>query len=392
MWHWDQGRLEYFQFDALRQIASYVVKNDFKHVDRNALTAETGLMFAPINYTPWRNYSRVLKLTLLVSEENGVAKPTPVALLLSKTGAVTCDEYLHFLLCAFTEPSPALVNWQPNVIFRYPLLFAIKYLLAKTVITDTPVASLDEILGAYVDCKFIGGEGQERFISAINSTKNYEKIGRAVPNELRRQAKESLKVISQISYLHVHSDKIIVSLNPADAHTIFEDLVPISGPRSTDRNMEIRRLASLFKGGSTLEFDYPNTIIETVVESGFREGNKIRKTHITIERNRGLRDRFFEVNPTPICDICLLNTKKTYPWVERVLDIHHLLPLCSGTRVEGQNTTLNDLVPICPNCHRSVHRYYDLWLDRNNRKDFVSGFEAKSVYQEIKSQFTGLII
>ena len=392
MWHWDQGRLEYFQFDALRQIASYLVKNDFKHADRNILSAETGLVFAPVNYTPWRNYSRVLKLMLLVSEENDVAKATPVAFLLSNAGAVTCDEYLHFLLCAFTEPSPALADWRPNSNFRYPLLFAIKYLLAKTAITDTPVASLDEILGAYVDSKFIGGEGQERFISIINSSKNYDAIGRAVPNELRRQAKESLKVISQISYLHVHSDKIILSLNPIDAQAIFDDLVPISGPRSTDRNAEIRRLASLFKGGSTLEFDYPNTIVETVVESGFREGNKIRRTHITIERNSGLRRQFFSANSTPICDICLLNTRKTYPWVERVLDIHHLLPLCSGTRVEGQNTTLNDLVPICPNCHRAVHRYYDIWLDTNNRKDFVSGPEAKSVYQEIKGQFAGLII
>ena len=392
MWHWDQGRLEYFQFDALRQIASYVVYNDFKHADRNILSAETGLIFAPLNYTPWRNYSRVLKLMLLVSEENDVAKPTPVAFLLSNAGAVTCDEYLHFLLCAFTEPSPALADWRPNAVFRYPLLFAIKYLLAKTAITDAPVASLDEILGAYVDSNFIGGEGQERFISIINSTKNYDEIGRRIPNELRRQAKESLKVISQISYLNIHSDKIIVSLNPVDAHAIFDDLVPISGPRSTERNAEIRRLASLFKGGSTLDFDYPNTIIETVVESGFREGNKIRKTHITIERNSGLRRQYFIFNSTPICDICLLNTNKTYPWVERVLDIHHLLTLCSGTRVEGQNTTMNDLVPICPNCHRAVHRYYDIWLERNNRKDFVSGHEAKNVYQEIKGQFIGLII
>ncbi|MGZ3758087.1 MAG: HNH endonuclease [Mucilaginibacter sp.] len=392
MWHWDQGRLEYFQFDALRQIASYVVNNDFKSADRNILSATTGLPFAPVNYTPWRNYSRVLKLMLLVSEEAGIAKATPVAFLLSNAGAVTCDEYLHFLLCAFTEPSPALTDWQPNAFFRYPLLFAIKYLLAKTGITNTSEASLDEILGAYIESKFIGGEGQEQFIAVVNSAKNYEAIGRGVTNELRRQAKESLKVVSQISYLNVHSDKIIVSLNPTDAQAIFDDLAPITGRRSNDRNAEIRRLASLFKGGSTLEFDYPNTIIETVVESGFREGNKIKKTHITIERNSGLRRQYFEVNPTPICDICLLNTKKSYPWVERILDIHHLLPLCSGTRVQGQNTMLSDLVPVCPNCHRAVHRFYDTWLDRNNRKDFVSGLEAKNVYQEIKTQFTGLII
>jgi hypothetical protein len=374
------------------QIASYVVKYDFKNADRTNLFLETGLKFAPYNYTPWRNYSRVLKLMLLVSEESGRAVATPVANMLSKPGAITCDEYLHFLLCAFTEPSPALADWNPNVDFRYPLLFAIKYLLAKTVITDSPVASLDEILGAYVDSEFIGGEDQEEFISLIGSDNKYIAIGKNITSELRRQAKESLKVISQISYLHIHSDQIIVSLNPVDAHAIFDDLMPILGPRAMERNEEIRRLAELFKGGSSIEFDYPNTIIETVVESGFREGNKIKKTHVTIERNAGLRREYFAANSTSICDVCSLNTQKTYPWTERVLDIHHLLPLCSGTRVEGRSTTFNDLVPVCPSCHRAIHRFYDNWLDLNNRKDFISGLEAKSVYGELKSKFVGLII
>jgi hypothetical protein len=278
MWHWIRGRLEYFQFDALRQIASYVVKYDFKSADRTILLRETGLSFAPYNYTPWRNYSRVLKLMLLVSEDNGMAIPTPVAHLLSRPGTVTCDEYLHFLLSAFTEPSPALADWTPNARFRYPLLFAIKYLLAKTAISNNPIANLDEVLGAYRHSNFIGEEGQEDFISLIGYDEHYTEIGKKTPVELRRQARESLKVISQISYLHIHSDKIIVSLNPIDAHTIFDDLTPILGPRAKERNEEIRRLSSLFKGGSTMEFEYPNTIIETVVESGFREGNKIKRS------------------------------------------------------------------------------------------------------------------
>lgn len=394
MWHWDQGRLEYFQFDALRQISTFVVENDFRAANRAILLQNTGLKFAvPSSHTPWRNYSRVLKLMLLVSEEDDIAKATPVAVMLSKPGAVTCDEYLHFIICAFTEPSPALTDWTPNASFRYPLLFAIKYLLAKTVITDFPVASLNEIIGAYVKSHYIGDEGQEEFISIIGNDREYESIGTSVPTALLRQAKESLKVIAQISYLHVHSDRIIISLSPVDAQEIFDDLHPITGPRARERNAEIRRLASLFKGGSTsVAFEYPNTIIETVVESGFREGNKVKRTHVTIERNAGLRREYFSTHTTAICDVCRLDTKKTYPWTERVLDVHHLLPLSSGTRVEGRNTTFNDLVPVCPSCHRAIHRYYDNWLDRNNRKDFINGDEAKKIYQEIKTQFGGLIL
>ena len=394
MWHWDQGRLAYFQFDALRQIASFVKANDFKTANRVQLLTETGLTFqAPPTHSPWRNYSRILKLCLLVSEVNGLAQPTPVADVLSQPGLITCDEYLHFLVSAFTEPSPALEGWQPTAEFRYSLLFSLKYLLTKVAIGQNSITSLDEIIGAYRISGFDGTEDDEQFISIMRTDSSYKDSGRSVESNLRRQALESLKVISQISYLHIKSGEIIVTLNREDAHNIFKDLFEISGPRANDREAEIRRLAALFRDGSTnTTFDYPNTIVDEVVESGFREGSKVKKTHVTIERNNRLRKEFFLVRPTAICDVCTLDTAKTYPWTERIVDLHHLLPLSSGTRVEATGTTFDDLVPVCPNCHRAIHRFYDVWLDGNNKKDFKDTREARAVYQEMKNQFSGLII
>lgn len=136
-------------------------------------------------------------------------------------------------------------------------------------------------------------------------------------------------------------------------------------------------------------FDYSHTIITDVVESGFREGNKVKKTHVTIERNASLRRDFFASRPTATCDVCLLDTAKTYPWTERVMDIHHLLPLCSGTRVETTGTTFDDIVPVCPSCHRAVHRYYDGWLTENGRRDFKDRGEALGVYKAVKANFPG---
>ena len=174
MWHWDQGHLAYFQFDALRQIASFVVLHDFKKASKSTLFDETGLSFsAPQSHSPWRNYSRILKLCLLISEVDGHVQPTPVAYILSNPGSVTCDEYLHFLLCYFTEPSPALQDWRPDANFRYPLLFALKYLLAKTAIMKNPVTSFDEIIGAYQASNFDGTEDDSQFIYTINSNKSY---------------------------------------------------------------------------------------------------------------------------------------------------------------------------------------------------------------------------
>ena len=399
MWHWDQERLAYFQFDVLRQIASFVKANDFKRANRVQLLAETGLAFqAPPTHSPWRNYSRILKICLLVSEVNGVAQSTPVADVLSQAGMVTCDEYLHFLASAFTEPSPALEDWRPNAEFRYPLLFSLKYLLTKVAIGRGSITSLDEIIGAYRMSGFDGSEDDNQFISIMRSDSTYEDAGKSMLNDkrlkdLRRQASESLKVLSQISYLHIRRNEIFLTLDPEDALNFFKDLFEISGPRATDREAEIRRLASLFRDGSTnIAFDYPNTVVDEVIESGFREGSKVKKTHVTIERNTRLRKEFFRARPTATCDVCTLDTAKTYPWTERIIDLHHLLPLSSGTRVEANGTTFDDLVPVCPNCHRAIHRFYDVWRGGNNKKDFKDTKAARAVYQEMKNQFSGLII
>ena len=47
MWHWDQGRLDYFQFDNLKKISRFAVNGDLKNASREDLAIETGLPFLP---------------------------------------------------------------------------------------------------------------------------------------------------------------------------------------------------------------------------------------------------------------------------------------------------------------------------------------------------------
>jgi HNH endonuclease len=392
MWHWDQGHLAYFDFDALKRISDFVIKHDFKAATKASLVASTGLSFAaPASHSHWRQYSRALKLTFLVSEINDVAVATPVAAILAKPGAVICDEYLYFLVRATTDPSPALSGWSPEANFRYPLLFALKYLLTKVAIGLVEEASINELIGAYIKTGFVGDEDDTKFIEAVSDNEDYEEIGKAVADDPRRQGRESLKVMSQFSFLQVRSNKVIVSLAKEDAHSIFEDATAIIGPRAADGEAEIRRLANLFKGGSTSDiFEYPNTTVSDLAASGFNEGTKVKKTHLVIERNSRLRRDFFALNTSAKCDVCTVDTKKTYPWTERVLDVHHLLPLSSGTRVTGQSTTFDDLVPVCPSCHRAVHRYYDWWLKDKKQLDFLGREEARAVYDLVKTNFPGI--
>jgi predicted HNH restriction endonuclease len=77
--------------------------------------------------------------------------------------------------------------------------------------------------------------------------------------------------------------------------------------------------------------------------------------------------------------------KKRYPWVENLLEIHHLLPLASVVKMDVIGTEFSDVVPLCPNCHRSVHMYYKDWLKTHHLDDFEDKAQANSVYTEIKS-------
>lgn len=386
MWHWDQGRLQYFEFNTLRRTAAFVVARDFRQATQGELQAAIGMDFAPANYKPWRNYSRVLKLCLLVSADGEIARPTALAKVLGQPGAATCDEYFHFLVQASTEPSPALTGYSPAGPFRYPLLFALKYLLAKAAIGIGSSASFDEIIGAYDTSHFTGDESDEDFISLVNSNRTTA-VDHSDP--AFRQARESLLVISQISYLYTDNERIFVSLDPNDAQDIFRDLAAITGPFETNGDSEIQRRASLFSGGSVQDFTYPSTVVSELFVNGFSEGGKVKQTHMVIERNKKLRTAFFQANPTTVCDVCRIDTRRTYPWTQGVLDLHHLLPLSSGTRTGSTGTIFDDLVAICPNCHRAVHKYYDDWLKHESRADFQNAEEALAVYKKLKEDFPG---
>ena len=391
MWRWDRGRMQYFEFDNLRSLAKVAVQHDLRNTDGSTIRSATGLPFLPNrpDYRPWRNYGRVFMLAMLASQRTrrGAVEPTDVARVLAQDGVVTCDEYLHFLAEATMSPSPARTGWNYLGLIRYPLCFTLRYLLAKVSCGDNPVTPINEIIGAYIHSNFFGGEDQTAFIGLLANPPDYVDIARRNGDQIR-EARESIKFLCQISYLHCNRDTVMVSLAQEDALVIFNKLEPIGGTSDPDRHAEIARLALFFSGGTTHDFfDYQTTTISNELDSGFVEGSKVKRSHVVIERNSGLRHRFFRDQPTAVCDACRLDTKQRYPWTDRVLDLHHALPLSSGTRVDYQTGTLmEDLIAICPTCHRSVHRYYDKYLRKFNRRDFADKAEALGVYQHAKNK------
>lgn len=82
---------------------------------------------------------------------------TALGELLAKDGEVTTDEYLHFLAQATTQPSPALSGWNHTARLRYPLLFALRFILARAA-QHQPVTDIAGIVDGYVQSGFVGDE------------------------------------------------------------------------------------------------------------------------------------------------------------------------------------------------------------------------------------------
>ena len=372
--------MDYFQFDELRKIAKFGAANDLYQTPRGPLEKATGLPYSPDKpgyERPWRNYGRTFMLAMIaVPDGNSGATMTAVGKLLADDGKITADEYFHFLAQATTDPSPAFEGWDQTAQMRFPLLFALRFVLARAN-QGAFTTKISDIIAAYSLSGFRGDEDQTAFLSILNGVKGN--------SETARQAAESVKVLAQISYLAASKTEIHVSLSSEDAAQMFTDLTPVGGDRLSDRSSEILRIAALLPSAiPELRLEYASSIVSDVEEAGFTEGGRVKRTHLTIERNAKIRAAFFSANPGSRCDFCESDTRARYPWAPMILDMHHVLPLCSGARTSKDGTLLTDLVANCPTCHRAVHRYYDKWLKDKGQNDFTDANEARSVYAQAK--------
>jgi 5-methylcytosine-specific restriction protein A len=81
----------------------------------------------------------------------------------------------------------------------------------------------------------------------------------------------------------------------------------------------------------------------------------------TVEVNK------YERNPTArklcvehwgaVCSVCKFNFEKIYGEIGRgFIHVHHLTPIFSKVGVEYEIDPVNDLRPVCPNCHAMLHK------------------------------------
>jgi hypothetical protein len=392
MWRWDQGRLSYFSLDKIRKIASVIVEIDGVNLTededpmRKMLEHVVGLPFAPSNYRVWRNYARVFKVLVLASKIENRLIATETCKNLVKTGDdfLSYDDYIHYLGKVFYYPSPIFQNYDIFSQQKFPFCAILKLLVAKVFQSGEPYISLEDVFSILIANEVTGIEDIAHY-SMLNK-KAYTPVG-----DQSRQVREMLIFVSQLSYLSWIDGKLFIDpvfINSLTDKELTGIVSPIINIREKDQEAEVQKMfISIGKSDYSSIIKEPSSVDDII----FTEGKKIRVSHLRTERNRKVVSYYFEktINEA-LCNVCDIEVRDRYPWVNNLIEVHHILPLSSPLQVGRDGTSMSDLVGLCPNCHRATHAFYRVYFAENNINDFQSNEHAKDVYGMVKSSFVSL--
>lgn len=122
------------------------------------------------------------------------------------------------------------------------------------------------------------------------------------------------------------------------------------------------------------EYIFKEPEIDIKQEVG-KEGGRRVVTSLSAERNRSLREKALKYHGAK-CIVCGFDFKEAYgeEYGENFIEIHHVQPLSeNGIYNERLTDYKLDLVPVCANCHRMIHR---------KRKEVLSIEKLRSILSQ----------
>lgn len=109
------------------------------------------------------------------------------------------------------------------------------------------------------------------------------------------------------------------------------------------------------KGRQLANDDTDVMLDQTEAEIEAAEGRRRLRVHLGRERSRRLIKTFKDSLTSFACEACKTDLGEVYGDLgEGYIEAHHRLPVAQLE--EGATTKVSDLVALCPNCHRMIHR------------------------------------
>lgn len=114
------------------------------------------------------------------------------------------------------------------------------------------------------------------------------------------------------------------------------------------------------------------------IQGVYIDGHCARYYTTRYERNPKNRKRAIEIHGTT-CMVCGFNFEKFYGAIgKNYIEVHHIIPLASINE-EIEINPEQDLVVLCANCHRMIHRKKDHVLTVSELKQFMLKAENRNV-------------
>lgn len=96
-------------------------------------------------------------------------------------------------------------------------------------------------------------------------------------------------------------------------------------------------------------------MVQEVTTQRFSEGEEENIRGIRYERNPEARKKCIDHYGCK-CDVCGMDFEKTYGELGKgFIEVHHIIPI-SQRGGEYEVNPIEDLVPLCSNCHSMIHR------------------------------------
>jgi 5-methylcytosine-specific restriction protein A len=101
------------------------------------------------------------------------------------------------------------------------------------------------------------------------------------------------------------------------------------------------------------------------------EGGKKLVISYRYERSPSLRESAFRIHGYD-CGVCGFNYEKKYGiWGKQFAEVHHVRPLSENEGVRTVTDPEHDLIVLCANCHRMVHRKRGITLSVEELKNKI---------------------
>ena len=143
-----------------------------------------------------------------------------------------------------------------------------------------------------------------------------------------------------------------------------------------NREAEMRQAAQLIRDGMSsgdlIEASEVVNDVDELDDDEAPEGRLLERKHFARERDRGLRakkiKKHLQTHQALSCSTCGFDFKAAYgSHGDGYIECHHVVPLHSSGEVK---TRLDDLILICANCHRMIHRR-NPWLTPDQLHELI---------------------